>query len=141
MSVSKDKKVKIGNDAIGRDRSISASNGSVVVGGNMTGSTIITGNNNIVGSSVFEPIYREIEKSSLPDADKQDLKSEVTDVETELNKGDQADESFLARHLRNIQRMSPDILEVVVSTLANPLAGLGTVAAKVAEKMRAEAKK
>ncbi len=145
MSDSKDKKIKIGGDAIGRDRSISASGGSVVIGGNVTGSTIQTGNNNMVGSSktvnVFLPIYREIENSNLPAMDKEDLKVDVTEIETELAKGDDANESFLTRRLRNIQRMSPDILEVAVATLANPAAGLGMVAQKVAEKMRAEAKK
>jgi hypothetical protein len=35
--------------------------------------------------------------------------------------------------------MAPDILEVVLATMANPAAGLGLVATKVANKMQAEA--
>ena len=44
------------------------------------------------------------------------------------------DEGFLSRRLRNIARMAPDVLDVVVATLANPLAGLGVAAKKLAEK-------
>ncbi len=46
------------------------------------------------------------------------------------------DESFLSRRFRNIARVAPDILDVVVATLTNPLAGLGLVATKIAEKAR-----
>jgi hypothetical protein len=35
--------------------------------------------------------------------------------------------------------MAPDIYDVIITTFANPVAGLGMVAKKVAEKMRAEA--
>ena len=59
----------------------------------------------------------------------------------EAQKGDKADESFLRRHLRNIQRMAPDIFDVVIGSLINPLAGLGMAVKKVAEKAKAEADK
>jgi len=88
----------------------------------------------------FTHIYTIIEQHpKLPPQDKADLKAEAKDLETELQKGDQADETFLERRLRNIKRMAPDILEVILATLANPAAGFGVVAIKVSEKMKASA--
>ncbi|HBY08693.1 MAG TPA: hypothetical protein DEH22_13260 [Chloroflexi bacterium] len=67
------------------------------------------------------------------------MKANVAEIKAEDEKGDQAEESFIARRLRNIQRMAPDILEVMLATIANPAAGFGMVAKKVAEKMQAGA--
>jgi hypothetical protein len=50
------------------------------------------------------------------------------------------DKSFLSRRFRNIARMAPDVLDLVVAMLANPLAGLGVVVKKVAEKAKEEMK-
>ena len=124
------------------NQTISGGARSVVIGGNATNNTIITGNGNVVGTvhNAFQPIYRAVEDSHLPAAEKADLKAEVQEMESEVKKGDAADESFLARRLRNIQRMSPEILDVALTTFANPIAGLGMVAKKVAEKMKEEAK-
>jgi len=108
-----------GGDFIGRDKIVNAQ-------------TNIT--------QTFAPIYTQIEiHPTLPVADKTDLKAEVKELETELQKGEQADESFLERRLRNIKRTAPDILEVILATLANPAAGFGVIAAKVAAKMKAAA--
>ena len=41
---------------------------------------------------------------------------------------------------RNIARIAPDMLDMVVATLANPLAGLGMVVKKIAEKAKEETK-
>ena len=73
---------------------------------------------------------------------REDLAPEVQDelkaLEAEVAKGEDARESFIAQRLRNIGRMAPDILDVVVSTLTNPLSGLSTVAKKVAERAKGE---
>jgi hypothetical protein len=53
--------------------------------------------------------------------------------------GEQVSESFVRERLRNLQRMAPDILDVVVATFANPVAGAGMVIKKIAGKMKAEA--
>jgi hypothetical protein len=91
-------------------------------------------------ADLFKPIYAAIEaRPETPAADRADLKADVEEIQAEVAKGDKADESFLARRLRNLRRMAPDILEVVLATLANPAAGLGAVAAKVAKRMQADA--
>jgi hypothetical protein len=48
------------------------------------------------------------------------------------------DEGFLSRHFRNIARMAPDLLDVIVATLTNSLAGLGVAVKKIADKAREE---
>lgn len=91
-------------------------------------------------AALFAPIYERIDsRPGTGPEDKADLKSDLGDVEAEVKKREQADESVLSRRLRNIQRMAPDILEVVVATLTGPLAGLSTAARKVAERMRSSA--
>jgi hypothetical protein len=50
------------------------------------------------------------------------------------------DEGFLSRRFRNIARMPPDILDLVVAMLANPLSGLGVAARNIAEKAKEETK-
>ncbi|RME87387.1 MAG: hypothetical protein D6770_09455 [Anaerolineae bacterium] len=124
-----------------RDQRLTAGDRSVVVGGNVSDSTIITGDGNVVDSPMaFRAVYRAIDSHpSLPEEDRQDLKAEVRELEREVAKGDQADETFLARRLRNIKRIAPDILDVVIATMANPAAGFGMVAKKVADRMAAEA--
>ena len=131
-----------GGDFVGRDKKVSGGERSVVIGGNATGSTIIVGDHNTVTNTnthnVFAPVYRAIEQSSLPAQDKVDVKTEVEEIEGEIVKGDKANESFITRHLRNVGRMAPDILDVILTTFANPVAGLGMVAKKIAEKMKAD---
>ena len=135
-----------GGDFVGRDKITKAEGGGIAIGGNVTNSTLITGDHNVVGATVnlqvqyLEHIYQAIEQRPDTDPlDQEDLKAAVDEIKAEDEKGDQADETFIARRLRNIQRMAPDILEVVLTTIGNPLARFGVVARKVAEKMRAEA--
>jgi len=91
-------------------------------------------------AELFKPIYATIEaRLGTSPEDRADMKAEVQEIQAEVAKGDKADEGFLARRLRNLKRMAPDVLEVVLATLANPAAGLTTVASKVARKMQAEA--
>ncbi len=131
-----------GGNFVGRDQKLSAGERGVVIGGNVSGSTIITGDGNVVNSGDlhqhFAPIYERIAGADLPAEDKDDLKTEVTAVEAEVARGDKADESKLARHLRYIGRIAPDILSVVLATLSGPAAGFSMVAKKVAERARAE---
>ncbi len=92
-------------------------------------------------TNVSKSLYRAVdEHPTLSPAVKADVKAEIQDVEKEIRKGDQADESSMTRHLRNVQRMAPDILDVAIAMLANPVAGLGMVAKKIVEKMAGEAK-
>ena len=142
MFNAKKKKDRSVSDNIGRDRIVSAGNRSVVIGGDVNNSSIVTGDNNRVGApSKFKEIYQQVdERRDLNGNDKTDLKSELQAFEDDDKKGPEANEGFLAQRLRNIKRIAPDILEVATATILNPAAGFGVIAKKVAEKMKAEAK-
>jgi hypothetical protein len=89
---------------------------------------------------LFESLFAKIDSHpQIPQHDKADIKLEIEEVRQELAKQEQANEAFIIRRLRNIGRMAPDILEVTLTTLANPAAGFGMVAKKVAEKIRSTA--
>ncbi len=79
------------------------------------------------------------QQTDLAPQDKTDIQTELQGVKQELEKGTEADEGVIRHRLRNVQRMAPDILDVILTTFANPALGLGTVARKIAEKMQAEA--
>ena len=119
---------------------ISAGSGSVVVDGNVSGSNIVVGNNNIVTNqtaqlnSRFEIIYRTVDESkTLTPADKQDAKAELQEVQTALAEPE-PDETFIARRFRNIKRMAPEIVEVAFETLKNPVSGVAEVIKRIAKK-------
>jgi hypothetical protein len=120
----------------------------------------ISGNMNIAGGNIttyqatsnlsaaeikqlFDQLYADIETNSKPTpADKEDLKAEVEEIQSTVTeavqKNEKVNESFLSRRFRNIARVAPDMLDVVVATLADPLAGLGVAVKKIAEKAKEE---
>jgi hypothetical protein len=90
--------------------------------------------------TLFKPIYAQIQsQSDLSKDDKNDLVAAVEEIEQKVTEEkDYVDESFIERRLRNIARMAPDILDVVVKTLANPAIGLASIAQKIAQKAEKE---
>lgn len=119
---------------------ISAGSGSVVVGGNVSGSNIVVGNNNVVSNKTtqlevqYAVIYRAVDESaSLKPAEKEDVKAELQETQTELA-NPQPDEMFLARRFRNVKRMAPEIVEVAFETLKNPVSGVAEVIKRIAKK-------
>ena len=129
------------------DKQVVRAGGSVVSGNvSIKGGTFVGRDKIDVRSSstevqvLFQPIYRAIaDRPNTSSTDRADLEAEVKELEAEVVKGQKADENFLLRRMRNIKRMAPDILEVVMATIANPAAGLGLAATKVAKKMSEEA--
>ena len=117
----------------------SPANMVVNIQGNVYGSI---GNGNTVNliQQKFEPIYEAIEASSRDATERQDLIAEVDEIKDEVAKGEQANESFLSRRLRNLKKMAPDIAEVALATLANPAAGVAMLVQKVAKKIKDETK-
>jgi hypothetical protein len=120
-------------------------------GGTYVGGDVSTGGGDFVGrdtywyggpsineiASMFNDIYSAIDaKLDLNELDKNDLKTDVKDLQEEVGKGDFADVQFLSRRLRNIQRIAPDTLEVILRILTNPAAGFSAVVRKLAEHMQ-----
>jgi hypothetical protein len=116
-----------------------------VAGGNITTHQTTTGLSAAEIKQLFEGLYTKIEtRPETPTADKEDLKSEVKEIQATVTeavkKNAPVDESFLSRKFRSIARMAPDVLDVIVATLGNPLAGLGVAVKKIAEKAKEETK-
>jgi hypothetical protein len=116
-----------------------------VAGGNITTHQTTTGLSAADIKQLFDGLYRDIDaRGELPKSDKEDIKAEVQEIQSTVTqaaqKNEKIDEGFLSRRFRNIARMAPDLLDVVVATLANPLAGLGVAAKKIAQKAKEETK-
>lgn len=114
-----------------------------VAGGNITTHHTITGLSAVEIKQLFDGLYTAIEtRAETTSADKEDLKAEVKEIQSTVTeaakKNEKVDERFLSRRFRNIARMAPDVLDVVVATLGNPLAGLGVAVKKIAEKAKEE---
>jgi hypothetical protein len=75
---------------------------------------------------------------NLTTDDKQDLKQQVGKIKAEAIKGKQADPGRLEKLLNTLAVMSQDIFDVAVTTLANPLLGIGLAVKKINEKAMIE---
>jgi hypothetical protein len=135
-SSSKSTSVRVGD--------ISDISGNVnVAGGNITTHHTVTGLSAAEIKQLFDGLYTNIDvRANTSAADKEDLKAEVKEIQSTVTeavqKNEKVDEGFLSRRFRNIARMAPDILDIVVATLGNPLAGLGVAVKKIAEKAKEE---
>ena len=128
--------IKVGN--------ISDINGEVnIAGRDIHKHQITTGLSAAEIKELFDQLYTAIEiHPEIPLKDKAGLKAEVEEIQSAVTeaaqKNEKMDEGFLSRRFRNIARMAPDVLDVVVATLGNPLAGLGVAVKKIAEKAKEE---
>ncbi len=125
---------------------LSAGNGGIVIGGNVSRSNIVSGNNNVISNQninvapMFEKIYRFVETHpKLQASKKKDAKEELKEIQTALEEPT-TDENFIARRFRNIKRMAPEIVDVAFETLKNPISGVAEVINRIAQKMAESAK-
>lgn len=114
-----------------------------IAGGNITTRHSVAGVSAAELERLFEQLYARIEsRPSTPAAAKEDLKAEVQEIQATVTRAVESHEKikdgFLSRRFRNIARMAPDLLDVIVATLANPLTGLGVAINKIAEKAKQE---
>jgi len=88
-------------------------------------------------AKAFAPILQKVE--AMPEGPgKDDAKDAVNKLEAEARKGKQADEGRVRRLLTFLVEASPDVWDVAISTLVNPITGVGTVFKKIAERVKAE---
>ena len=119
---------------------ISGSEGIAIGRGAQASVTKSSGVDLVVIEQIFDQIFSEMKNlAGLKEEDLEDATAEIEELKQEIAKGDEADETFLKRRLRNLARMAPDILDVVTATLANPALGLDMVIRNIAEKAREEA--
>ena len=128
--------IKIGNISnVGRDVNIA--------GGDISTNTTTTKLSAAEIKALFDQLYADIEsRPEIPATDKEDVKAEIEEIQTTVAEAVQENKelegSFLSRRFRNIARVAPDVLDVVVATLGNPLAGLGVAFKKIADKAKEE---
>lgn len=133
--------VNVGGDWIEGDKiEIHTGGGSAVSLGDHSPATVIQQTVDLEAvARAFRQLYEAVDaRPAMALADKADLRAELEELEREVARGGEADEGFLACRLRNIRRMAPDIFEVALTTLLNPISGLGKVAERVAARMRQE---
>jgi len=124
-----------------RNKGQSAGDGSIVIGGNVKGSNIVVGNHNTISNQsiniapLFQTIYHYVDMHpKLQAGKKQDAKDELKEIQTALEEPI-PDENFIARRFRNLRRMAPEIVEVALETLKNPVGGVAEVVKWIAKKM------
>ena len=113
-------------------------------GGDISGGNIAKGNVSMYHASemrisevnnLFQPIYDKLNHlPKLLPKNRRILQKNVVEIQYEVSKGKKADKGFIESRLANIAHMAPDILEIVISTLANPIIGLRDLVNKIAEK-------
>jgi hypothetical protein len=70
--------------------------------------------------------------------DKQDLKDQIGRIQAEAAKGSGMDMSRLEKLINTLSVIGPDVFEVAMATLANPLTGLGVALKKIGDRARLE---
>ena len=118
------------------------------VGGSYIEGSVSTGGGDFVGRDkteidasqhivhpIFETIYEQVEaRPDTSQEQKTEIKVEIEALQAEAEKVEAVDQSFVQARLEHLKKMAPDIWEVVVATLANPIAGINLVVSKVAKK-------
>jgi hypothetical protein len=90
-------------------------------------------------AELFSPVYQKIE-SRRPDplVEKEEITDRVKRIEKEVASGDKAEPTKVERWLRNLAAMAPDILDVTVAAITNPVAGISMTVRKIAQKVKEE---
>lgn len=111
------------------------------------GDMLVAGRDISQGSNTLAKLFSDIggKIKALPADQQEELKPAVEQVRTQIDKVQRGDESeaaqsALERRLKNLRNMAPDIGEVVIATLANPVAGIAMVIQKIAKKVQADLK-
>lgn len=126
------------NKQIGGDQNViqGSISGGVVVQGRGANVAVqqSSGINEEQLSLVFEKMYQAIQsRPDDPNIDKEELSETVQRIEQEVKKGDQANDSKLKRWMESLNKMAPDIVDVILASLGGPVSGLTAVLKKVAE--------
>ena len=124
---------------VGKGNIATAGNGNVTAVGKGARATVNQGNLNSELAEWRKEMELKINAlKDLPAEDKSTLNQQVEQIALEAKKGPQADPSRIERLFNTISAMAPDIFDVAVTTLTNPLAGIGLVIKKIGEKAQVQ---
>lgn len=130
-----------GGDFAGRDMNkvgtVSNSTFAVGSGSQATSSQGVSGQDL---ATLFGSVYRLIEsRPEKPDVDKDELQEMVRRIEAEAGKGEEGNPDKVRRRLKALADVAPDVLKVTAATLTNPVVGVASAIASVAERVLHEA--
>jgi hypothetical protein len=80
----------------------------------------------------------EVEKLNLSPDEKSDLVKQLESIKSALVQDKGKNPTRLEKLINTLAVMSPDIFDVVVATLVNPLAGIGLTLRKISDKAKLE---
>jgi hypothetical protein len=110
--------------------------GGAIAGRDLNNSTIniqVTDNYEKITQS-FSHIYSLInDKKDIDEFKRKEISKQVATIEKEVCKVTPSEKN-IKRPLTILAKMAPDILTIVLTTIANPLMGLAKVAQKISEK-------
>ncbi|MCC7162672.1 MAG: CHAT domain-containing protein [Anaerolineae bacterium] len=146
-------RVSVGRDMIGGDKNVQGDDifaegdiNTVTIGAGATVGQVAAGRNNTQINqgadlkdlaALFQTVYKQVDaRPDDPDIDKDEIKAKVKQVESEANKGEQANAKKIERWLTDLKNIAPDILEITAAALLNPIAGVALAVAKIAERFR-----
>lgn len=126
------------NASIVGDGAIAQGSGATAIGAKSV-NVIQVGDGNIIAGdklndikSVLERINSQMSKMDMPHDLKMDLLAELNDL-FELLMAEKPDEKRITRRLRFLGRVSPDVLDLVLSALMQPIVGIDSKTRKVIE--------
>lgn len=90
---------------------------------------------------LFEQVNERL--AALPADDQEQATVEVEQaakLAAEIQQGDESEkkQAFLETRLKNLYAMAPDIAQVIITTLASPVAGIALTIQKIAQKAQAD---
>ena len=116
---------------------ISGSTG-IAIGRNASAS--VTQTQGISGAELvelFEKANAMIGQAQInPDYDRDEVEDTTKRIEKEVAKGDSADVGKVERRLKNLLDMAPDVAQVVIAGLADPMAGAAMAVTKLAQRLQ-----
>jgi GNAT superfamily N-acetyltransferase len=77
-------------------------------------------------------------RPSMSVDERQDMREQVAKIQVEASRGAQADPGRLEKLINTLAVYGPDIFEVAVATLENPLKGIGLALRKISDRARVE---
>ena len=91
-------------------------------------------------ADAFAILYEKVQ--NMPEGrEKNDAKDSIKALETEAQKGEQADKATIEKWMNFLAQSAPAAFEVAVATFLNPIQGLGMVFQKIADRAREKQKR
>jgi hypothetical protein len=90
-------------------------------------------------ASIFQMVYQKIAaRPEEPNVDKREVAETVQKIEQETTSQAPPNENKLERWIRYLANMAPDILDVMVASIAGPVTGAAAVLKKIVIKVKSE---